>query len=329
MEQELQQDLFGNIPELKLKANEIAKTIEKENTIILKAKELKDEVGSFLLNGVKVNYIFKNDYFSKEPKPNGCPHIEFRSDEEGKPNDLTETGFRSYFFNGVFDENSVQEHIKSYCEYELKKDKKKCDIKFLNERVVRCKVVESGFDVINVDDFKEDKDIQRLSHSPNKMTNDKIGVTKEQFEEEVKRCYKVDKVEWIEEKIPQIIVKYGLDTEDKRDFMVSCEGCMVSAGSSGFSGKKGEPERTLEEKEKECLKWYIEKILETTEDKVKIIREEMNEEDIKKHNEWKEYHRKEKLKYAEKNIEEYSKKLKEALKVKYGFEVVLKVEKKI
>ncbi len=204
-------------------------------------------------------------------------------------------------------------------------------------RVVKCKIVESGFDVINGDDFDKNELLQRLVHSPNKVTNDKIGVTKEEFEAEVKAKWKADRVEWVEEEpekpIEKVIVKvkYGLDSQDKRDFSVTCENdsdVNVSAHSSAWGIKIGEAEKTLEEKEKECLKWYIEKILETTEDKVEIIREEMNEEDIKKHNEWKEYHRKEDLKYAEKQIEEYSKKLKKALEVKFGCEVVIKVEKK-
>jgi hypothetical protein len=66
------------------------------------------------------------------------------------------------------------------------------------DRVLKLKVVDSGFDVLNTEDFKDDKDIQRILHLPNKETNEKIGVNKKEFEEKVKKCYGIDKVEWIE-----------------------------------------------------------------------------------------------------------------------------------
>jgi len=71
---------------------------------------------------------------------------------------------------------------------------------FEDERILKLKVVESGFDVLNNEDFDDKKDIQGLAHSPNKETNSKIGVTKEEFEEQAKKCYGVSQVEWYEEK---------------------------------------------------------------------------------------------------------------------------------
>lgn len=78
---------------------------------------------------------------------------------------------------------------------------------FPEDKVLKCKVVESGFDVLNVNDFPNAK--QKLGHSPNKITNEKIGVTKEEFEAEVKKLYNVDKVEWIETKAKKFKSEQG------------------------------------------------------------------------------------------------------------------------
>jgi hypothetical protein len=87
-----------------------------------------------------------------------------------------------------------------------------------NERVLELQEVESGFDVLNDEDF-EDIEV-KLSHSPNKKTNEKIGMTKEQFETYAKKCYKVDKVKWInlvDEKgeftLKDVLIKYTFTAE--------------------------------------------------------------------------------------------------------------------
>lgn len=75
---------------------------------------------------------------------------------------------------------------------------------FQSEKVVKCKCVANngGFDVLNPDDFKEEG-IQRVIHIPHESINKdreegfKIGMSKEQFEEYVKKCYNVKKVEWV------------------------------------------------------------------------------------------------------------------------------------
>lgn len=79
---------------------------------------------------------------------------------------------------------------------------------------VKCRVTESGFDVENTEDF--DIKTAILYHSPNKQTNEKIGVTKEEFEVEVKECYNAD-VEWLEPKIyPNEFVK-GINTPTRAE----------------------------------------------------------------------------------------------------------------
>jgi hypothetical protein len=87
-----------------------------------------------------------------------------------------------------------------------------------DERVLKLQEVESGFNVINIDDFKDN--VQRLGHSPNKITNETIGVTKEEFEAEVKKCYNVNKVEWVnlkneqgEFKLNNVLIKYKFTAE--------------------------------------------------------------------------------------------------------------------
>jgi len=68
---------------------------------------------------------------------------------------------------------------------------------FQSERAIKCKEVESGFDVVNTDDFKDLNNKGLISHIPNKKTNEKIGLTKEEFEIEVKKNYNSNKVMWI------------------------------------------------------------------------------------------------------------------------------------
>ena len=296
--------------------------------------------------------------------------------------------------------------------------------------VVKCQVVDSGFDVINADDFKDKKDISRISHYPNKETNENIGVTKEEFEKGVKEGYKVDKVEWVEKSIIEcesnnelikpkkekvrkatitigllefddcselnlkkwkednipipkikgydvdfegyqegsgspcrdnlavekevakirekykdkykfevidkreeqqllrdkvndqkiiVKVKYGLDTEDKRDFFVNdnrnelgIDSCLGGCGSSAFGENMGEKEKTLEEKEVEAVEWIIKGICEDglSRENIEVIREEMNEEDILDHKKSQKERKDRDLEFAEKDIVEYSKKLK-------------------
>jgi hypothetical protein len=70
------------------------------------------------------------------------------------------------------------------------------ELLFEKEGTLVLNEVESGFDVVNYNDFKG-KDIQRLAHMPNKKTNEKIGVTKEEFEAQVKKCYGIKNIEWV------------------------------------------------------------------------------------------------------------------------------------
>jgi len=129
------------------------------------------------------------------------------------------------------------------------------------------------------------------------------------------------------DKKTEVIVKYGLDSKDERDFDVSCNDLGVTANSSGFGGKIGEKEKTLKEKLEDCLKWYLGMLIDDgyKKENIKVTKVEMTEEDLKKHEEWKARNRASDLKYAETKIERLTKELKEALKVKYGKDVILKV----
>ena len=74
---------------------------------------LKDEIGTFILNGVEIKYTFKAMYIGY------MPHIDFDSNK--KPNLITETGYRSWFImNDLKEVKSVREIIEGYCKDNLK-----------------------------------------------------------------------------------------------------------------------------------------------------------------------------------------------------------------
>lgn len=139
-----QQKLFGI--EIKDESANIDETQLKKIPERKPLNNFADEKGKFILNGVEISYEFKNDYFSKTPEPLGCPHIEFNSGKN--PNLITETGYRSYFFNAEELEgyNSILDFIKDYCEYSVsqikvgRKEKKPiCDFRAIttkNEEIV-------------------------------------------------------------------------------------------------------------------------------------------------------------------------------------------------
>jgi len=70
-----------------------------DNTLLFEKEEevreckWKDEEGFIMLNGTKVNYKFKGNYFGGSGL---CPHLEFDSNKI--PTLISETGYRSYFF---------------------------------------------------------------------------------------------------------------------------------------------------------------------------------------------------------------------------------------
>ena len=67
------------------------------------------EKGFFMLDRVKVNYNYKADKYPL--------HIEFTSDEDKKPNLISETGYKSWFITFILDDyNSIQDLIKEYIE---------------------------------------------------------------------------------------------------------------------------------------------------------------------------------------------------------------------
>jgi len=130
----------------------------------------------------------------------------------------------------------------------------------------------------------------------------------------------------VKDKKVRVLVKYDLDSEDKRSFFVSdnrnelgIQSYLGGAHSSGFG------EKTLEEKEKEAVDWVIKDIMEdgVPRENIEIVKEEMTEEDLKKHNEWKAERRKNELKWLEKEIKRLSEELKEALKKKFQKDVIL------
>jgi len=136
----------------------------------------------------------------------------------------------------------------------------------------------------------------------------------------------------VKDKKVKVLVKYGLDTNDERDFFVSdnrselgIESYLGGASSSGFGGRIDEKEKTLEEKEKEATDWIIKDIMEdgVPRENIEVVRQEISEEDIKNHEKWKAERRKSELEYAEKDIKRLSEELKEALKIKFQKDVVL------
>lgn len=77
-------------------------------------KQLQNEDGSFMLDGVEVKYSFRTDYFSHDGKP--CqypsPHLEFKTEV---PTIISETGYRSEFLTFDYNNyNSVQEIIDDF-----------------------------------------------------------------------------------------------------------------------------------------------------------------------------------------------------------------------
>ena len=78
--------------------------------------KFQDENGVIIVNGVEVNYTFKNDYFRDDREKiddRAIKHIEFMSD---KPSIISETGYRSWFFDGweLNDVNSIKELIDEF-----------------------------------------------------------------------------------------------------------------------------------------------------------------------------------------------------------------------
>jgi len=81
--------------------------------------KIKDQERIIDLNGVKVWVKFKIDFFGDAKKfyegEHYCPHIEVRSVDEEQPNIITETGYRSCFFDFwvVQESKSFEEMVES------------------------------------------------------------------------------------------------------------------------------------------------------------------------------------------------------------------------
>ena len=92
-----------------------------------KRKEIKinipDQERIIDLNGVKVWVKFKIDFFGDAKTfyegEHYCPHIEVRSFNDKEPNIMTETGYRSCFFDFwvVQESNSFEEMVESVLKY--------------------------------------------------------------------------------------------------------------------------------------------------------------------------------------------------------------------
>ncbi len=193
----MKQTLFGvPIPDKEeVIEKEVEKKVESKETEL---KEFADEKGSFHLNGVLISYEFKNDYFEKEnPKVYGCPHLEFNSYQEKgktkirKPNTLTPTGYRSYFFDGgcLTGYNSILEFIKDYAEayiksHKVKRGEKKptCDFeeslsvteKYLKQQK-ECATKTTKVSAIIITEKDTEKDIKTYSEKLKKALTIKYG----------------------------------------------------------------------------------------------------------------------------------------------------------
>lgn len=189
--------------------------------------KFEDKEDYFILNGIKVNYKFKNDYFAKEnPQPCGCPHFEFTT-ENKKPCLITETGYRSDFCNlDVFE--TFEENLRDRIEVNVNGDKKK-KIKYNlelnhkekkeeNDKFILCQESEFGFEVLNNYKLKAiGLGIGIVSQSKTNQFSDEI-ITKEKFEEMVKSNYALNEVKWIKQE----------EIERVKSFCENCkESCMV------------------------------------------------------------------------------------------------------
>lgn len=299
--------------------------------------KLQSKEGFFFLNGIKINYKFNAD-------DGMMSHFDFQSE---KPNLISETGYRSCYLDIwlVNSFNSLEEVIKNRIDVIInydgtgKKNKKQItyDLKFDDEY----NPFEKDVDKKSTDELQNDIKIFK-----NEIEIHNHPSSKEAWKEHLDKAE-----EMLGVKIPsepkteskKIIVKieYGLSDEDEKDFFISdnrremgIETCLGGTHSSGWNcdsirEKHGLQKLSLEEKEKNALEWIINDIVEDgiPRENIEVVREEMNAEKIKQHEQRKLDNRKRDLELAEKDIENYSKKLKEALKIKYGYPVKIQVLK--
>jgi hypothetical protein len=279
-----------------------------------------DEEGIITLKGVEIKWIFKNDYFAKEnPEPLGCPHIEFRSD---KPSVISETGYRSYFFNGLELEGykSIKDFVMAYagfCEKEnlknnskKKKDKPKKEWKFeglgleFNGETERVSYVdfEAEQKIFNIkkfiSGFRKTRDNEtRLIARVSVWCLDEIC---NEYEQEFKTTDEIK--EFIKGEVEGS--KFALE-KNKENIFFDTRRYFWKYENKEFKNLGWcvvEPkEEKKEEKEEKPIEKVVEKVIEKVENKERSLDE---------------------------LIADKSKELKELLKNKYGFEVVIKVERK-
>ncbi len=171
-------------------------------------------------------------------------------------------------------------------------------------------------------DEEVEKYVQQLYQE--KSDNHKVEIVDERIEQR-------KQIDLVKGKKIIVEVKYGWDCNDERDFFVSdnrremgIESCLGGAGSSAY--KRFEK---LEDGEKEAVNWIIKDVMDDgiPRENIEVIQVEMNDEDLSKHEKRKADRRKSDLEYAEKDIKNYSEKLKKALEVKYGYKVKINVVK--
>lgn len=144
------------------------------------------------------------------------------------------------------------------------------------------------------------------------------------------------------DKVVTIKVKYGLSTdwktkEDVKAYWItdnrsqvgisSClGGCHSSAGNIGGINKETGKVITFEDALKHQVDWIKKDVLEdgVKEENIKIIYEDMNEQDMLEHKNRKQEEAKRDLEYAQKEINSYSDKLKKAMETKEKCEQMLK-----
>ena len=98
--------------------NNQIKWVTEEEAVKMGFNNLKDGKGIITLNGIKIKWEFKKNYFD------GVPHLEFTGVKDKEPNLISETGYRSCF--GQWDlsnYNSAEEIVKDYVKEILKESK--------------------------------------------------------------------------------------------------------------------------------------------------------------------------------------------------------------
>ena len=107
-------------------------------------------------------------------------------------------------------------------------------IKIGNPRIIILRERKEFFEVVNSEDYKDDTSILRLSSIGKEMYNREgitdIEVMKKKFEEEAKKCYRADKVEWLKDEENSFGWTGSKEADEYRDKMHKLEQELIADG---------------------------------------------------------------------------------------------------